>query len=116
LVKPSTLGLVGLAIVIALSGFGYKLSLYHHHPSPPRQAIVVKFWIEPPNTAIAAASRVKDQLRVVSSPQALANSLPFLPHPDHTAPCMLTSHRGGSLLFDLPIPLRSPPPQYSRTA
>jgi hypothetical protein len=116
LVRPFSLGLVGLAITVALSGFGYKLSRYHRHPALPLQATVVKLWIEPPNASITAASRLKDQLHLVSSPQALANSIPSLPWLDRAVrykPCV---HRGCVLSFDLPIPLRSPPPQYPRTA
>lgn len=44
--RPSALALLGLAIAVALWGFGYKLSEYSNAPDPLQRTSVAKVWIE----------------------------------------------------------------------
>jgi hypothetical protein len=48
-----TSGLLGLALSVVLWGTGYKLSLYHPHPSPSVRVGVAKLWIGPQQRASA---------------------------------------------------------------
>ena len=42
--KACALGLIGLAIAVALWGFGYKLSRYSHHSDISSRASIAKLW------------------------------------------------------------------------
>jgi len=46
LFTPFTISLLGLAIAVALWGYGYKLSLYHRHPDRTTVNAVAKLWIK----------------------------------------------------------------------
>ena len=41
------IGLIGLSLAVVLWGTGYKVSLYHPHPSPSVRVGVAKLWIGP---------------------------------------------------------------------
>jgi hypothetical protein len=43
---PFTFSLIGLAVAVALWGYGYKLSLYHRHPGNASVNQVAKLWIK----------------------------------------------------------------------
>lgn len=110
LFRPWAVGFIGLAIVVALWGFGYKLSLYHRHAEPSARVLVAKMWIETRNPSATTASVSKAKSHLFPGSQALfvlveerprlnravAHSLPL------TARCI-------EYLVSL-IPSRSPPP------
>ncbi len=114
--RPTALGLGGLAITVALWGFGYKISLYYHHPTAAQRATIAKLWVEPPNASLIAVQRLKNQLHLVASPQALCNTFSWLPRLGRAPVCIFPVYRGSVLSFDLPSPLRSPPPEDFHTA
>ena len=109
LFRPWAVGFIGLAIVVALWGFVYKLSLYHRHTEPSARVLVAKMWIETRNPSATTAS-VSKATQLFPGSQALfvlveerpwlnravAHSLPL------TARCI-------EYLVSL-IPSRSPPP------
>jgi hypothetical protein len=56
LMRPLSLGLIGLAIAVAIWGFAYKLSLYQPHPSHSAKASVAKLWLGPEGNSLTAKS------------------------------------------------------------
>jgi hypothetical protein len=106
--KPSALGLGGLVIAVALWGFGYKLSLYHRHPTPVQQATVAKLWIEQ-NASLAAVQRLRNQSHLVASPQALCSTFSWFPRVDRVSTRIVPVQGGGIPSVKLPVSLRSPP-------
>lgn len=105
--KPWALGLIGLAIAIALWGFGYKISRYNPHPAPSSRASVAKLW-----------DKHQDIAQISSGAKANAQSLAprpalILVHYTHTqrpeAFCRGSEFNRLSALFRSATPLRSPP-------
>jgi hypothetical protein len=43
LMRPLSLGLIGLAVAVAIWGFAYKLSLYQPHPYPKMDSCHIRF-------------------------------------------------------------------------
>lgn len=106
--RPYLLGFSGLALAVALWGFGYKLSLYRRHLAPAQRSIVAKLWIEPPNASVVAVQRLKNRSNFVATPQVLGRSIQHLLLDDAAAlalPSRITVFQS----FDSPIALRSPP-------
>ena len=112
--RPHFLGFSGLALAVALWGFGYKLSLYHPHPAPSLRTIVAKLWIEPPNASIDAVRRLRNQSNVAASPQALCASIRY-PRLERAVVSVFPSKGCGVQSSSFPTPLRSPPQDF-RTA
>lgn len=112
--RPHFLGFSGLALAVALWGFGYKLSLYHPHPAPAQRTIVAKLWTEPPNASIVAAQRHRNQSNTLAGPQALCTSIQYS-HLDRAPVSAFTSKGRGVQSSSFPAPLRSPPQNF-RTA
>jgi hypothetical protein len=109
--QPRSLALLGLAVAIALWGFGYRLSQYQLHPASNAQAAAAKLCIEPRNPSLTAVSVLKASLHVLAVAPAVYPSVqPF--HLNDSAPLgslLESSYR--SATFDFLIPFRSPPPQ-----
>jgi hypothetical protein len=116
LFRPCALGLIGLAIAVALWGFGYKLSLYHRHATPLSRVTVAKLWIEPRDTSVAAASSLKSKSHLIPVSQALPVPIQRIPHLSRTITCILPLCTRGVVSFDFLIPFRSPPPYRFRLA
>lgn len=107
--RPCALGTLGLAIAVVLWGAGYKLSLYHRHPTPS-PVPVAKLWIESRNASLAVASGLKAKPHLVSSSQAFINPIQRLPHHSHAGVCMLSVPTRDIAYLGFLIPFRSPPP------
>jgi hypothetical protein len=110
IVRPFSLGLVGLAVAVFLWGLAYKLSLYHSQQNNGARTIVAKMWIGPrPNLVAPKSERSSD--RPTSNPQ-LTLILAGQPFPrTHT-----TAYAAAMLPIDsrsrhLLTALRSPPTQ-----
>jgi hypothetical protein len=110
ILRPCTFGLIGLAIAVALWGFGYKLSLYHRHAAPSSRVPVAKLWIEPRDAFVAAASSLNAKSHLVPTPQAFPVPILRLPLLSQTVPCNYPVRRHLVAYFDFLIPFRSPPP------
>jgi len=107
--RPCALGLIGLAIAVALWGFSYKLSLYHRDTGPSSRISVAKLWIESRNSSVAAAS-LKAQSHVLRISQVLPAPIQRLPRSAGTVACIFPECRHTVAYFDFLIPFRSPPP------
>lgn len=108
--RPSALALVGLAIAVALWGFGYKLSLYHPDPTPSSQFPVAKLWIEHRNASVTAVSRLKSTSHLIPAPQVFPVPIQRFPHRARANACIFPVRRHTVAYFDFLIPFRSPPP------
>ena len=110
LFRPCAVGFIGLAIVVALSGFGYKLSLYHRHAEPAARVLVAKMWIETRNPSAATASASKANSHLFPGSQALCVPVEERPELNRAiARSLLVTARSVEYLDSL-IPSRSPPP------
>jgi len=69
--RPCSLGLLGLAIAIALWGFGYKLSRYNPHPSAASRASIAKLWDKRPGSFPPDPSSLRLRSHLPSGPQPL---------------------------------------------
>ena len=113
LFRPFPLALVGLAIAVTLWGYGYKLSLYHSHPTPSSQASVAKLWDSPRNPSLAAASTLKTKSQLILSSQALLVPSQPLPRTSRAVVLVFPVRTSGVKYFNSLIPSRSPPPVAS---
>ena len=114
--RPYACGVVGLAVAVFLWGYGYKLSLYHCHSGSSSPTPVAKLWIEPRTASVAAASRLKTILHLVSGAQAVFVTIQRLPSMCRTVACILPWCERHALFFDLLVPSRAPPPLRFRLA
>jgi len=71
-IRPLNLGLIGLAIAVALWGFAYKLSLYHPHRNHTARTYVAKMWLGPKGASAAA----RTPARHCSYPEATLKPIP----------------------------------------
>lgn len=113
---PKLVAYCGLALAVVLWGFGYKLSLYHRHPTPIQHVDVAKFWLEQSNCSIDTAQNLRRQFFIVAGPQALGSTFSWLPRLNRAALCTATAQRAALLTRRLSISPRSPPPQNFLTA
>jgi hypothetical protein len=67
IVSPFNLGLIGLAVAVALWGFAYKLSLYHPDQSSQARMSVAKMWLGPEGTSLISKGRPESRLHYRSS-------------------------------------------------
>lgn len=111
LFKPCALGLIGLAIAVALWGFGYKLSLYHRHTASSSRVPVAKLWIEPRNASLAADSSLNAKSHLVPTSHAFPVRVHRLPLLNRTVTHIPPICRRDFAHFDFLIPFRSPPRQ-----
>lgn len=77
IMRPLNLGLIGLAIAVAIWGFAYKLSLYQPHPNQSAQTTVAKMWLGPEGTLLNARIpkshlQPRGNLDAVLKPQVLS--------------------------------------------
>lgn len=116
LLRPFSLGLIGLALAVFLWGLAYKLSLYHPHRSHATGANVAKMWVGPRKSFVAAKSRVKVTGRptVHLQPSVLLIEAFASPPADTTIP-LLTSVSSVRNIFtaSLSKPRSPPPPPHS---
>ncbi len=63
IMRPVNVGLIGLAVAVALWGFAYKLSLYHPDQNRPARASAAKMWLGPEGALLTSKNRPKSQLR-----------------------------------------------------
>jgi hypothetical protein len=111
-VLPLSIGLLGLALAVALWGIGYKLSLYRPHPTSSVRAGAAKLWVGPRNSGCIQGSRTKATTPPASNSQLLSakNSTPL--YSTGRAPHFSTTAADGSRFRLLLGTLRSPPPRY----
>jgi hypothetical protein len=107
---PSTLGIIGLAIAVALWGYSYKLSLYHRDTAPSARVPVAKLWIEPRGASDAAAPSIKAIAQFAPGSQAFPAHIPRLPIISRAVAFISQLNESCIPFFDLLIPSRAPPP------
>jgi len=116
ILRPFSLGLIGLALAVFLWGLAYKLSLYHPHRSLAAGTNVAKLWVGPRKSFVASKTRVKVTVRptVHLQPAVLVTEPSTLPLAD-TAILLLTPVSGVRNIFlaSLSMP-RSPPSAFHR--
>lgn len=108
--KPNAPALIGLAIAIAMWGFGYRLSSYQLNPTTTGRAAAAKMCVEPRNASLVAVFRVKNNAHLISSSPALTASIPQLHRIDVGIACALPKRTRRRASFGFLIPFRSPPP------
>ncbi len=109
LFRPYTLGFISLAIIVALWGFGYKLSLYHLHDHPSARVSVAKMWIEPRNATAVPASKLKSRSHLFPPSQALSLPVQRGPNLKRAVACILRPSTRYIVYLNHLIPSRSPP-------
>ncbi len=110
--RPCALGLIGLAIAVALWGFSYKLSLYHRHTGPSSRISVAKLWIDPRSASVVAATcGLKVQSHLLRISQVFAAPIQRFPRSSRAVAYILPECRHTVAYFDFLIPFRSPPAQ-----
>lgn len=67
--KPCAIGLIALAIAVALWGFGYKISLYRPYLSPVSRASVAKLWVERRGPSTTPGIHLAPRLRTTADSQ-----------------------------------------------
>jgi hypothetical protein len=93
IVRPFSLGLVGLAVAVFLWGLANKLSLYHSRQNNGARIIVAKMWVGPrPNLVVPKSERSSD--RPASNPQLflILTGQPFPCNSHHSIRCGHASH------------------------
>jgi len=112
IVRPLTVGLIGLALAVVLWGIGYRLSLYRPHPAPSARAGVAKLWVGPRDSICIKSSRRKATTPPASNSQLLSAKASTLPSPIGGTLQLSTTAAHGSRFRLLLGTLRSPPPRY----
>lgn len=107
--RPCALGFIGLAIVVGLWGYGYKLSLYHRHDQHATRVSVAKLWIEPRHASLVPASKTKANSHVFPGSQALSLPVQNVPNLKRAVASTLPRVSRDVAYLDLLIPSRSPP-------
>lgn len=67
--KPCAVGLIALAIAVALWGFGYKISLYSPRLDPASRASVAKLWVERRGPSTTPGIHLTPRLRTTADSQ-----------------------------------------------
>jgi hypothetical protein len=67
IIRPFNLGVIGLAVAVALWSFAYKLSLYHPDQSHPARISVAKMWLGPEGSLLISKYQPNSQLHLGSS-------------------------------------------------
>lgn len=107
--RPCTLGFIGLAILVALWGYGYKLSLYHRDDQHAARGLVAKLWIEPRHTSALPASKLKAKSHVIPGSHALLFPIQVVPNLRRAVNSILPPPARDIAYSNLLIPSRSPP-------
>jgi hypothetical protein len=108
--RPYAFWIVGLAIAVFLSGYGYKLSLYHCHAESSSHIAVAKLWIEPRGASVAALSSLKANSHFASESQAISPTIQRPPSLCRDVAFILHLCEHHAVFFDLLVPSRAPPP------
>lgn len=109
LFRPCALGLIGLAISVALWSVGYKLSLYNQHAASSSQIPVVKIWLETRHAPITAIFRLRRASHLLPGSAALYAALLQCPRLNGSIASVLPVCRRRIPYFYLSIPFRAPP-------
>jgi hypothetical protein len=107
---PCALGIIGLAIAVALWGYGYKLSLYQRNAHPPARTPVAKLWIEPRCASVAAASVLKAVSHLTHGSQVFSARIKPLPSLSCAVARIPSLSECRVASFHSLIPSRAPPP------
>ena len=104
-----TIQIVALAIAVFLWGYCYKLSLYHHHPSPTSLNSMAKLWLSPRSDAAVKIGKLDAKAHLdlhshVFTPAA-AQSVQL----DEPRSGFYSPYSFRSISIDIPVPARSPP-------
>lgn len=103
--RPCSLALFGLALVVALSSFSHQLFLFHCHRIGPMRSDVIRLWIESPGAALRIKTRMQPSARL----HALSRFHLRLPSPGAAPVVQPPALAGGVPSLDFTFPLRSPP-------
>jgi hypothetical protein len=109
--KPRDLVLVGLAITVALWGFGYRLSTYQLHFTESARIAAAKLCAEPRNSLAAVSAHQAAPHLLASVPVPLSSHGFFTLSRSGIAPALPEQRAYRPANFDFLIPFRSPPPQ-----
>lgn len=109
--QPKPLRLLGLAVAIALWGFGYRLSTYELHPSSNARGGAAKLCLEPRNASFALAARIKSSAHLIPVSAAIPASARFFPHIECVLVCPVLQNTARPVTLRFLIPFRSPPSQ-----
>lgn len=109
ILRPATLAFIGLALAVALWGFGYKLSRYNPNQDVSTKASVAKLWDEHHTLSADSAPTV----RVIPAQSVDVHLLAALPTLQSTPRvlgyCTVEQQSLPSGPFKALLPLRSPP-------
>jgi hypothetical protein len=111
--RPDTLGVIGLALAIALWAFGLRLSGYQLHPSSTGRTAAAKMCVEPRNSSLAAAARLKANVHLIGGALALCASPQDLPRIESGFVCLPPEPPQRPASFSPLLPARSPPQRFS---
>ena len=109
LFEPFALGIIALAIVVALSAFVHKLSHYDRHAASSLRIQVVKLWSEPRKALVTTAARLGATVSRLLGSYAFLLPIQRFPRLGRTVAWILPVSRRGVAYFDFLIPFRSPP-------
>jgi hypothetical protein len=107
--RPCALGFIGLAIAVALWGFGYKLSRYTLHPDSLTRTSVAKLWDKHQDAGQVIASKLNAEAQLRLKLYAVLTSLQNAPEPDPVAFRAPDDVENVPSSFRSLIPFRSPP-------
>jgi hypothetical protein len=111
--RPLNLGLVGLAVAVALWGFAYKLSLYNPDQNQPAPIGVAKLWLGPEGTLLISRNGQKCQLHQRwTLDLVLTQEVEITSEAHNTLPAVPDAAYAGRNRFNDYKP-RSPPPYMS---
>jgi hypothetical protein len=113
IMRPLNLGLIGLAVAVAIWGFAYKLSLYQPHPSHSAQANVAKLWLGPKGTFLTAKSRPKSHLQPKGTLDAALTPQVITPHVTRNGTWTVSNSVVANRQFFADCSPRSPPAEVS---
>ena len=107
--RPWTLGLVGLAITVALWGYGYKISRYNPHLDAASRASFAKLWDKHQDASQILASKGSDNAHHCLGLLALLTAVEESIKPVVILVPDGQNDNGLPASFTASIPFRSPP-------
>jgi hypothetical protein len=110
IMRPLNLGLIVLAVAVALWGFAYKLSLYNPDQNRRPTISVAKLWLGPEGTLFIVKNKPKCQLQLKwTLDSVLTQQFETFPDAPHGMLGSLDASVVGKQSFTASAP-RSPPP------
>ena len=110
LFRPWAIGFIGLAISVALWGYGYKISRYNPHPDASSRTLLAKMWDKHQDvTQVAGATNACSQPQLQLELHAALLLLSQPPTPAERACHESDETKRIPALFSSVVPLRSPP-------